>query len=330
MGQLWIDHSADGYMASPRLSKVLRFAVKPKCKFRQFADVKDAAIQGKGKGDTFHWNIYSDLATQGTTLTETDVMPETSYAVTQGTMTITEFGNSVPYSGKLDDLSEIPVKDIITKNLKKDAYRAFDIAAHAEFKRTKLRICPTGGTSTEAITLTTNGTCTATNSIALGLLHVKTISDLMKERDVEPYTGDDYMAISHPTTFRPFKNDLESVYKYTESGFDRIFNSEIGRAENVRFVEQTFIPKGGAANSTTWNPNTRTADAWDNGKSSWVFFFGDDAVAEGVAVAEEIRGKLPSDYGRSKGVAWYALEGFALVHFGDVANEKVFMWDSAA
>jgi N4-gp56 family major capsid protein len=330
MGQLWIDHSADGYMASPRLSNVLRFAVKPKCKFRQFADVKDAAIQGKGKGDTFHWNIYSDLATQGTTLTETDVMPETSYAVTQGTMTITEFGNSVPYSGKLDDLSEIPVKDIITKNLKKDAYRAFDIAAHAEFKRTKLRICPTGGTSTEAITLTTNGTCTATNSIALGLLHVKTISDLMKERDVEPYTGDDYMAISHPTTFRPFKNDLESVYKYTESGFDRIFNSEIGRAENVRFVEQTFIPKGGAANSTTWNPNTRTADAWDNGKSSWVFFFGDDAVAEGVAVAEEIRGKLPSDYGRSKGVAWYALEGFALVHFGDVANEKVFMWDSAA
>ena len=29
-----------------------------------------------------------------------------------------------------------------------------------------------------------------------------------------------------------------------------------------------------------------------------------DTVAEAIAVPEEIRGKIPSDYGRSKGVAW--------------------------
>ena len=51
--------------------------VQPLVKFRQFADVKDAVVQGKGKGQEFHWNVYSDVATQGTTLLETTTMPET-------------------------------------------------------------------------------------------------------------------------------------------------------------------------------------------------------------------------------------------------------------
>lgn len=49
-------------------------------------------MQGKGKGDTFHWNVYSDVANQGTTLTETTAMPETNFTITQGTMSITEYG----------------------------------------------------------------------------------------------------------------------------------------------------------------------------------------------------------------------------------------------
>jgi len=94
---------------------VLRVVVQPLVKFRQFADVKDAAVQGKGKGQEFHWNVYSDVPTHGTTLLETTTMPETNYTITQGTMTITEYGNSVPYTEKLDDLSLHPVKEVIAK-----------------------------------------------------------------------------------------------------------------------------------------------------------------------------------------------------------------------
>lgn len=54
MGQLWATNSVGGYMYSANLSKVLRMAVQPTVKFRQFASIKDAAVQGKGKGDTFH------------------------------------------------------------------------------------------------------------------------------------------------------------------------------------------------------------------------------------------------------------------------------------
>ena len=73
-GQLWVTNSLGGYMYSDNLSKVLRMSVQPLVKFRQFADVKDAAIQGKHKGQEFHWNVYSDVATQGTTIVETNTI----------------------------------------------------------------------------------------------------------------------------------------------------------------------------------------------------------------------------------------------------------------
>ena len=79
----------------------------------QFCDVKDATQQGKGKGDVYHWDVFSNVATQGTTLTETNTMPESNFTISQGTLTITEAGNSGPYSGKLNDLSMLPVTEII-------------------------------------------------------------------------------------------------------------------------------------------------------------------------------------------------------------------------
>jgi hypothetical protein len=151
----------------------------------------------------------------------------------------------------------------------------------------------------------------------------------MKERNIAPYMGDDYLAIGRPTTYRGLKNQLETVKQYTETGLSHIFSGEIGRYENTRFVEQTAIPSGGANDSTTFDPYSGTSDDWNNGLSSWAFFMGGDTVTEAVAVPEEIRAKLPGDYGRSKGIAWYYLGGFGLVHT-DALNARIIKWDSAA
>jgi len=323
-GQVWATDSLGGYMYADNLSDELRMAVQPTVKFRQFADVEDASQQGKRKGDTFHWDVYLDVATQGGTLTETNTMPETNFTITQGTLTINEGGNSVPYSGKLDDLSYHPVKKIVNKALKNDATKFFDDQAWQQFDSTPLRVV---GTSATAVSLTTDGTATATNSRAFLKAHVGAIVDIMKERDIPPYSAGDYYALSHPTSFRSMKNELESVHQYTTQGFQMIMNGEIGRYEGVRFVEQTYIAKGGASDSTTHNATT--TDAWDNGLSSWIFFCGEDTVAEGIAIPEEMRGKIPSDYGRSKGVAWYYLGGFGLVHT-QAAQARVVKWDSAS
>lgn len=39
--------------------------------------------------------------------------------------------------------------------------------------------------------------------------------------------------------------------------------------------------------------------------------------------------KIPSDYGRSKGIAWYALLGFGIVHT-QASQSRVVKWDSAS
>lgn len=324
--QLWAVNTLGGYFYSLNLSDELRKALQPAVKFRQMCDVKDASQQGKKKGDTFTWDIVSNVATRGTALTETSTMPETNFTISQGTLTITEYGNSVPYSGKLEDLSKFSVKDTVMKALRQDATKVMDCAAHQQFNRTLLRVV---GTSSTTISLTTNGTATGTNSQAFNTNHVKLIVDTMKERNIPAYTGDDYFALAWPTTYRTVKNSLETLHQYTEKGLTMIMNGEIGRYENVRFVEQTNIPKGGAADSTTFNPFTNTADAWNGGFSDWIFFFGEDTVAEGIAVPEEIRAKIPTDYGRSKGVAWYSLNGFGLVHAADATEGRVLKWDSA-
>ena len=221
--------------------------------------------------------------------------------------------NSVPYTGKLDDLSEHPVKEIIQKVLKNDAKKAFDTAAYAQFNLSPLRVVPTAGTSTTALTLTTNGTATLTNNIALGKAHVKMVLDLMRERNIAPYEGEDYFAIGHPSTFRPFKDEMETVHQYTAEGFGMIAAGEIGRYDRCRFIEQTNIAKAG----------------WTNAKSNQAFFFGNDTVAEGIAVPEEMRGKIPTDFGRGRGIAWYYIGGFGLVHTV-AANARAVKWDSAA
>ena len=321
-GQVWAVNSLGGYLYSRQLSNVLRMTVQPLVKFRQFADVHDISQQGKKKGDSFTWDVVSDVATAGQVLIETNTMPETNITITQGTLTITEAGNSVPYSGKLDNLSKFPVEDIIKKAMKNDAVKSFDRLAWAQFNQTLLRAIPTGGTATAAVTLYTNGTVTGTNSIAYNNGHAKSIVDQMKERNIPAYIADDYYAIAWPTTLRTFKNNLETIHQYSDTGFNLIMNGEIGRYENVRYIEQTNIAKGTGTDGVTQT-------TWTNGVSDWIFFFGNDTVAEAIAVPEEMRGKIPTDYGRSKGIAWYYLGGFGIVHTLAV-NTRIVKWDSAA
>jgi N4-gp56 family major capsid protein len=323
-GQVWGTNTLGGYMYSLNLSKELRMSLRPIVKFRQFADVKDAAHQGLNKGDTFHWNVYSTVATGGAALTEGTAIAETNFTITQGTMSITEYGNSIPFTSKLDDLSEHPVKEIIHKVLKIDAAQVLDGLVADQIDTTPLRVVPTAGTATDSVVLTTNGTATLTNNVALGKDHVKAIVDVMKERSIPSYENDDYFCLAWPTTFRTLKNNLESINQYVESGFQMIRNGETGRYEGVRFVEQTYRAKGGSATGMG-----TAASTWTNAASDWAIFFGSDTVAEAVAIPEEIRGKIPTDFGRSRGIAWYYLGGAGLVH-STASEARVVMWDSAA
>lgn len=320
-GQIWGVDRLGGFMYSDQLSQYLRKEVQPMMRFRQFCSAKEAFTYGRG--DIFHWDIFTNVRTQGGRLKEGQAMPETNFEIRQGSLQIDELGNSVPYTKKLDNLSKVPVENIIQSALKDDCAKTLDWEAYNQFAQTRLVATPAGGNSADVVSieaLPTAGSHTTTvNNAALSLNHVKGIVDAMKERNIPGYDGDDYFALGRPTTFRPVRNLIEELSKYVESGWRNIRLGEIGKYEGMRFVEQTNIPSKG----------------WTNNLSDEAFFFGGDTVTEAVTDPEQIRGKLPTDYGRSKGVAWYYMGGFGIVHNQgadtdpQASQNRIIKWDSA-
>ena len=312
-GQVWAVAEDGGYMGSPLLSKYLRTQSQPLSRFRSLCDVKDASLGGLNKGDRFHWNIYSNVATEGGPLAENAPMPETKFTVDKGTVIMSEYGNGVPYTGKLDNLSVHSVKEVITKVLKNDCASVLDKVAYDQFADTPLVVAPVAGTSTDEVALSTTGATLIENDIAMGIDHVSAIVLLMKERNIPGFINGEYVCVARPGTFRNIRNELRDVHQYTGEGLSMILRGEIGKFEGVRFVEQTNI----------------ASKAWTNGKSDEAFFLGEDTVAEAVALPEEIRGKLTTDYGRAKGIAWYALLGYGLTQFKP-EDARIVKWGSAA
>ena len=306
-GQVWETNTAGGFMYSGELSDVLRNALQPMTRFLQHCDADDFTDKGLHAGDAYQWNVYSDVGQQGGRIVENQRMPETGFTITQKSGTIYEVGNSVPYTGRLDDASRHPVKQIINRALKNDCVKAFENEAYQQFLLTPFKgvLRDTGASASVDFFDVPGGGTPSGAPQALGIVmennHVKIISDEMKERDMPVWSDGNYRSICRPKYMRAFKNDLEPLHQHVAEGFGNMLNGEVGRHwEGIRFFEQTFIARQNFATNTTTGDNS--------------FFFGEDTVIEAIVCPPEMRGKLPGDYGRDKGVAWYAEEGFNLVH----------------
>jgi len=229
----------------------------------------------------------------------------------------------VPWTKKLEAMSQFNVRRPVMTALRNDAAKVLDSAAFDQFALAQLTVCPKGGASASEITIGTNSTAETANTLALGKQHIRLLHDTMQERNIPYYDGESYIAIARPTTFTGVKTDLEGVNQYVTEGYRKIIRGEIGKFEGFRFVTQTQV--AAAALGT-----------WGQAKSDWVIFFGEETVMEGVAEPENVISKIPEDYGRSKGVAWYYLGGFQIVHNWDTTvdtgagNGRIVLWTSSA
>lgn len=317
-GQEWGTGSVGGNLAQAYLTKWLRTVAQPMFRFRNLCDVKEAI--GKHRGDTFNWDKIANVATGGayTGIAEGSVMPTDNFTVTKGTATITEYGNSIPYTRKLLELSQHELKNLVRTALANDMAKTIDKAVFSKLQSTMLVYQASAGTDTSSVVLYTNGTGTATNTVQLGYKHIINIVDSMKERNIPSFDGEDYVCIAHPTTLSDLRINMVSVNQYTETGYKKILNGEIGRFGGVRFVEQTNIAK---------------VTPVGTGGGSWAVFTGSEAIIEALSVPEETVIKEVTDYGRSLGLGWYMIAGWKLA-WGDAAADAAnarcaFWWPNA-
>src|SRR5258706_14415208 len=153
-GQLWSVNSLGGFYYSLGLSKELREGGQATCKFRQFADIRDAFGTVTRSGQTFTWDTIPMMPRGSRALTETNTIAQGQHTILQGTLTMNERGFSLPYTELLESLSKFSVRQPVMKVLKYDAAVDLDSLAWQQFNNTPLRACATG--TADSVTLTVN------------------------------------------------------------------------------------------------------------------------------------------------------------------------------
>jgi len=306
MGQLWVTSNQGQLLYSPLLSEEVLHAAQPKMRFIQFCEMKEE--WGKHAGDIYKFDRFSEIDTEGGRLTETATIPAHSYTVSQGTGTLYEYGNSVPWTRKYEELQAVGDRQDTVRILSNDFAKVHDTAAEAEFNQCKIRYVADDGTTG---VFYTNGTATHTCTSQLNTYHVKQIVDYMfQTMKVEPWEGEDYMAICTTDAKRGVYDDVEDIIKYTKYPA----TGEFGRYYDCRFVKTNHGMSNAMGASSAYGE---------------AYFFGaGGTVMMGAAVPMQIIPKEETDYRRSRGLAWYSIEGFKIMHEGSPDNVIV-KFDSA-
>lgn len=297
MSHSWTYDAPTGVYKNHKLSSQIRMAAIAEAKLMQF--VKPEPGYGKKKGDTINITRVSNVTVpSNSTLTENVRIPEDSISLSTQAITVGENGRAIPYTSLSLDLAHFDLESAIQAKLRDQLKLSLDIDASDAFSAGQVKAIPTALATT---TFDTDGTASSPATVNLNMYHVESIRDyLFSTLNVDPFMGDDYMAVIATKAKRGLIRDpqWEQWKKYTDPSAK--FNGEIGRIENIRFIESNH--------TSSLSGSLGTGSVLGEG-----FFFGRDPVVMAVAQDPELRAKESEDYGRSKGVAWYGVYGFGQV-----------------
>lgn len=299
----WVNDGPSGVYKNHDLSSKIRMAAIKEAKFMQF--VKPEEGYGKKKGESVTITRVSNVTVPTSdVLTEGVRISEDTLSLSTQAITVSERGRAIPYTSLSLDLASFDLENAIQKKLKDQLKLSMDISAAAKFKAGKILAIPTGVAET---TFETDGAASNAATSNLNMFHVESVRDYMfSTLNIAPYVDDDYVCIMITQAKRGLMRDPAWVdwKKYTDPAAK--FNGEVGRIENIRFVET--------------NHTAALADGKGTGDVlGEAVFFGEDPVVMGVVEDPHLRAKESEDYGRSKGVAWYGIFGFGQI-WSDSAN----------
>ena len=301
----WVLDAPSGVYKNHDLSSKIRMAAIKEAKFMQF--VQPVEGYGKKKGENVTITRVSNITVPSDdTLSELARIPEDTLSLSTQAISVSERGRAIPYTKLSLDLAHFDLGGAIQKKLKDQLKLSMDIKAADAFKAGKILAVPTGISET---TFETDGSASNAAVSNLNMYHVEKIRDYMfSTLNIAPYSGDDYMCILSTQAKRGLLGDPAWVdwKKYTDPAAK--YMGEIGRIENIRFVE-------------TNHTSALAENAGTGSVLGKAVFFGEDPVVMAVAedphlIAEE---NVGNDFGRSKSVAWYGIYGFGQI-WSDSAN----------
>ena len=302
-GQSWTIAADGGHFANPKLSSKLRYVNTSQYVFRQFTRPEPG--YGKQRGESIDFDKITMAETAGGEIGEFQDMPETKFSITKDSLSVTEYGNSVPWTGKLETLSEFNPQQPVQKVVMNDQKLVLDNAVATKMKTSDICYIPTGAASQAWDVDGTPSTLATSN---FNYFHLKEMVDAAS-------TGE--FGSGNTGKIIPKFPDGKYVVILTTKAKRGLFDDP-DFEEAAKFSYPRKLLNGEIMEETVYDCRFVVTDnhsALSNSKGTNLIgealLLGDDSIIEGVALKEELRYKLAVKYGRDKGLAWYAVLGFA-------------------
>lgn len=273
-------------------SKDIMFAAQPVLRYAQFATKRSEL--SKEAGDTITFTKYNNL-TQGGELDEDEEMETQKLTASQIPIAVTEWGNAVAVSEKLLRTAFTDTLADGARLLGMDYAVVLDTMLRtAILKTTNIMF---GNAKADRLALT------STDKFSSAI--IKDAVEVLQTKLARKYKGDAFICFIHPHQARALKDDPD--FKNAKD-YGAIYAGEIGRVDDVIFIETTQQPKvvhGGTGANATYDVY-RAVIVGDNGYG-W---------AEALPV--EMRDGGVKDFGRQHALAWYSIMGAGLIEEDNV------------
>lgn len=294
-------------------SKEIMFKAMPILRFLQFA--KEKTELGIEPGLTISMMTYNNLK-RGGALTEGKRMTTQALSSSMKQITVGERGNAV-------SVSELSLKTSFT-NIMADATnllgRDVAVTLDCELRDTLL----TGVTNTiygransSAAKITARKDITKANELSVAT--IKDAIEILATANAPKFEGDYYVCFVHPHQSRGLRDDPAWINASKYGAPIQLFNGEIGRIDDVRFIETTIMPNGEAAvDDEAYAPALAKGAGGTGAENQENVFqaviFGEETYGFAVALPVELRDNGVTDFGREHALAWYAIWGCGVLH----------------
>ena len=200
----WQFDAPSGTFKQHTLSQNIREAAIAETKFMQFVDPEPGYGKNKGESVTITRISNIDEPTDGR-LTEGNTVPEDEFSLSTVSITVSEWGRSVPFTSFAQDLSSFNLENKIQSKLRDQMSLTLDAAAATSFKDAKIKAIPDGVAS---LTYDTDGTASTTATVNLQTFHLESIRDYMFSTiHVPTMPGGDYICCASTKALRGIKRD---------------------------------------------------------------------------------------------------------------------------
>lgn len=291
-------------------AKEVQFKALPIMRFHQFAKIKEELLETPGQ--TIQMMSYENLA-MGGALTEGVRMTGQKLSSSMKSITISERGNAVKVSELALKTSFRDIMADAVNLLSRDMALVLDCELRDKALSGPNQIV---GRKDATITPITDALLIADADLAKYVMSTTTVKDaveILSTNNTPKVDGDSYIQFVHPHCSRTLRDDAAWLDANKYNNAENIFRGEIGRIEDVRFIESTLMCNGAAAAT---DPGYKAALKTTAGSKPLYqsVIFGEDYYALAIGLPVELRDDGVTDYGREHGIAWYAIWGTALLN----------------